>query len=351
MSSTVTIAGRTVGEGHPALVVAEIAQAHDGSLGNAHAYIDAIADAGADAVKFQTHLAAHESTLDEPFRVKFSRQDATRYDYWKRMEFTPDQWAGMAAHARERGLIFLSSPFSVEAVRLLAGLGMPAWKLGSGEYRSVELLDAVAAAGGPVLLSTGMSRWAEIDAMAEALCARGLPFALFQCASRYPTPLEAAGLNVIGELRRRYGVPVGLSDHSGRVFPGLAALARGADLLEVHVVLDRRLFGPDAAASVTTDELRLLVQARDAFAVMDRHPVDKDRAAESLGEVRGLFTKSVAPARALAAGTVLEAGMLVPRKPGTGIPYAEAGRLAGRRLRRDVTPDRLLTPEDLDDPS
>ena len=120
-------AGRPAGAG--CVVIGEVAQSHDGSLGLAHAFIDAIADAGADAVKFQTHIASAESTPAEPWRVKFSPQDATRYDYWKRMEFTPEGWAGLAAHAADRGLIFLSSPFSDEAVELLERIGMPAWKI------------------------------------------------------------------------------------------------------------------------------------------------------------------------------------------------------------------------------
>src|SRR5215813_8683238 len=119
---------QTVGKSRQTTVIAEVAQAHDGSLGTAHAYIDAIARAGADAVKFQTHIAAAESTPGEPWRVKFSPQDATRYDYWKRMEFTEAQWQGLADHARQAGLIFLSTPFSFEAVELLDRLGMPAWK-------------------------------------------------------------------------------------------------------------------------------------------------------------------------------------------------------------------------------
>ena len=123
----------TIGEDQPCLIVAEVAQAHDGSLGMAHAYIDAIADAGADAVKFQTHIAAAESTPQEPWRIKFSQQDATRYDYWQRMEFTEAQWLGLKDHADERGLIFLSSPFSVEAVDLLSRIGVAAWKVPSGE--------------------------------------------------------------------------------------------------------------------------------------------------------------------------------------------------------------------------
>src|SRR5947207_6073547 len=137
-------------------IVGEVAQAHDGSLGMAHAFIDAVARAGADAVKFQTHLAASESTPAEPWRTKFSPQDGSRYEYWKRMEFTPEQWSGLADHAHQCGLIFLSSPFSPDAVALLDRLGVPAWKVASGEVTNVPLLEAIARTGKPVLLSSGM---------------------------------------------------------------------------------------------------------------------------------------------------------------------------------------------------
>ena len=132
-----------------ALIIAEVAQAHDGSLGAAHAYIDAAARAGADAVKFQTHIAAAESSPAEPWRVKFSLQDATRYDYWRRMEFTEEQWAGLRMHADERGLQFLSSPFSVEAAQLLRRVGVSAWKIASGEVNNVPLFDFMLSTGLP----------------------------------------------------------------------------------------------------------------------------------------------------------------------------------------------------------
>ena len=155
--ATIVISGREIGLGRPAFIIAEVAQAHDGSLGAAHAFIDVAADAGVDAIKFQTHIAAAESTLDEPFRVRFSAQDQTRYAYWRRMEFAPEQWQGLADHARDRDLVFLSSAFSLEAVRMLAGIGMPAWKVGSGEIASSSLLEAMCETGAPILLSTGMS--------------------------------------------------------------------------------------------------------------------------------------------------------------------------------------------------
>lgn len=346
--SDFSIGSHKIGSGGGTFIIAEIAQAHDGSLGTAHAYIDAVAETGADAVKFQTHIAAEESTLDEPFRIKFSQQDATRYDYWKRMEFTEEQWEGLAKHARERDLIFLSSAFSVKAVEILRNVGMPAWKVGSGEVWSEALLNAMVQNGSPILLSTGMSTYNEIEATVNRIKERGLPFAVFQCTSKYPTSLEEVGLNVIEEIRKRFKCPVGLSDHSGSIFPGLAAMALGVDLLEVHVTFHRRMFGPDVPASVTLDEFRLLIEVRDAFHRMFNNPVDKDLSALELSGTKALFTKSVAPARPLPQGTVLERDMMTLKKPGTGISSDRLKELIGRRLIREVTPERLLRWEDLE---
>ena len=346
---TMTVAGRPIGPGHPAFVIAEVAQAHDGSLGLAHSFIDAAASAGADAVKFQTHIAAAESTLDEPFRIRFTSQDDTRYAYWRRMEFTAEQWAELAAHAAERKLVFLSSVFSLEATQLLSRLGVAAWKIASGELGSTAMLDAMAASGAPFIMSTGMSTWAEIESTAAYLRTLSRPLAVLQCTSKYPTSLQDVGLNVIHELRERLGCPVGLSDHSGSVFPPLAALAQGADVLEVHLAFDRSMFGPDAKASLTVAELRQVVAARDAFAAIAVHPVDKDAAAADAAPMRSLFMRSVAPVRELPAGAVLTRDMLALKKPGTGIPAADLPKLVGQKLKRDVLPNRLLKWDDIGD--
>jgi N-acetylneuraminate synthase len=326
-----------------------VAQAHDGSLGLAHAFVDAAAEAGADAIKFQTHIAAEESTLDEPFRVTLSQQDTTRFEYWRRMEFTPEQWASIAEHTRARGLFFLSSGFSCAAIDLLAKIGVCAWKIASGEHRSDDLLDRMLETRLPMIVSTGMSPYEEVDMTVARLRHAQVPFALLQCTSRYPTPLAEVGLNVVDEYRRRYQCPVGLSDHSGQIFPALAAMARGSDIIEVHLTFDRRMFGPDVVASLTVDELSLLCSARDAFDEMNRNPVDKDRMAEALDSMRSLFRKSVAPSRPLPVGTLLERDMLTLKKPGTGIPPDAIETLIGRRVSRDVSPEHILTWRDLDD--
>lgn len=323
------------------LLIGEVAQAHDGSLGTAHAFIDAIAEAGADAVKFQTHIAAAESTPGEPWRVRFSRQDESRYDYWKRMEFTEEQWAGLKRHAEERGLLFLSSPFSVEAAEMLERLRVKAWKVASGEVSNPVLLDYLIGTGKPVLLSTGMSPLDEID----AAVARIEEPVVMQCTTAYPCPPEKVGLNLIPFFRERYGCPVGLSDHSGTIYPGLAAVTLGAEVVEVHVTLSREAFGPDVPASLTTAELRQLVEG---VRFLERAlPVDKDAMAVEMEPLRRMFTKSVVARLDLPAGTVLAPEHLAAKKPGGGIPAARLRELIGGRLRRAVKADEPLRFEDL----
>ena len=348
MSLDLKIGGHSVGTGKPCMIIAEVAQAHDGSLGTAHAYIDAVADCGADAVKFQTHIAAAESTPDEPWRIKFSPQDATRYDYWKRMEFTEAQWVGLKRHADERGLLFLSSPFSFEAVDLLDRIGVAAWKIPSGETANTPMLDRMLATGLPVLLSTGMSPQSEIDDAVQHIRKSGVPLVIFQCTSAYPCPPEKVGLNLISSFRERYDCPVGLSDHSGTIYPGLAAVTLGIQMLEVHVTFSREMFGPDVPASVTTAELRQLVAGIRFIEKMMINPVDKEEMARDMKALRSMFTKSVVARRKIEAGTILTNDDVTLKKPGTGIPAARLPEIVGRRLKRSIAADTLISEEDFD---
>jgi len=342
-----TNAARTLGLKHGVFLIAEVAQGHDGSLGMAHAYIDAIAKTGADAVKFQTHIAAAESTPGEPWRVKFSRQDATRYNYWKRMEFTEEQWHGLREHAHERGLEFLSSPFSIEAVELLTRVGVAAWKVASGEVSNTPMFERMAATGLPILLSTGMSPLSEIDAAVDLVKTHELPLIVLQCTSVYPCPPEKIGLNLIPFFRERYGCGVGLSDHSGVIYSGLAAATLGIEALEVHVTLSREMFGPDVSSSITTAELRQLVEGIRFIEKMRAHPVDKEAMAAELALMRNLFTKSIVARIDLPAGTLLQNEHLTLKKPGTGIPAARLPELIGRTLRCSVKADQFLQECDL----
>ena len=330
------------------LIIGEVALTHDGSLGLAHAFVDAIASAGADAVKLQTHIAAAESTPSEPFHVKFSRQDKTRYDYWKRMEFSEEGWRGLAEHARERGLLFLSSPFSVRAVEMLERIEMPLWKIASGETSNNLLLDRILDTGRPVLLSTGMSPVEEIDGAVARVRARKVDVGVFQCTTAYPCPAEKVGLNMLQFYRERYGCWVGLSDHSATIYPGLAGAATGMDMLEVHVTLSREMFGPDVVASITTAELRQLVDGVRFIERMRAHPIDKNASAQETAPLRKLFTRSLVASSDLPAGTVISREHVAIKKPGTGLAPDRLEEVIGRRLARPVAADQVLAAEDIE---
>lgn len=264
------------------------------------------------------------------------------------MEFTEEQWYGLKEHAEERGLKFLSSPFSIEAMELLMRVGVAAWKVGSGEVNNVPMFERMCATRLPIFLSTGMSPLKEIDAAVKRIKARGLELTLLQCTSAYPCPPEKVGLNMIPFFRERYGCAVGLSDHSGTIYPGLAAAMCGIQVLEVHVTLSREMSGPDVPSSVTTAELRQLVEGVRFIEKMVANPVDKDAIAQEMIPLRRLFTKSVVVRMALPAGTVLREEHLALKKPGTGIPADQLPELIGRRLRWDVETDQLLKEEDME---
>jgi len=280
--------------------------------------------------------------------VKFSPQDDTRFDYWKRMEFTEDQWRGLKEHADERGIFFLSSPFSEEAVDLLSRVGVAAWKIASGQITDLWMLERLAKTGWPLLFSTGMSPIDEVRWAVSWARSQGLEAAVMQCTSAYPSTLERVGLNVMTAFREELGVPVGLSDHTGTIYPSLAAAALGAQLVEVHVTMSRQAFGPDVPASVTFKELRELVQGVRATETMLANPVDKDAVAGEMTEMRELFTKSIVARRDLEAGASLGAGDLTTKKPGRGISARRKHDVVGRRLLRAVKAGDFLSEEDIE---
>ena len=329
-------------------IIAEVAQAHDGSLSLAHAYIDAIADTGADAVKFQTHIAEAESTLEEPWRVKFSYQDKSRYDYWKRMEFSVEQWSELAEHSRSRGLDFLSSPFSVEAAIILEKIGVKQWKIGSGEIYNPILLDYLLGTNIPILFSSGMSSIADIDNVINQAIKKSIPFGIFQCSSSYPTPPELWGLEVLSSFRERYNCPVGLSDHSGDIYAGLAATTLGADFIEVHVTFDKHMFGPDVSSSVTVNELKQLVTGSKLIKSSLNNKDDKDILVSDTSNLKKTFGRSLALVSGLSAGSKLSKKDLTLKKPGTGILYDDINKVIGRSLKTHKGIDKLLTWDDLE---
>ncbi len=329
-------------------LIAEIGQAHEGSLGIAHSYIDALADTGIDAVKFQTHIAEAESSIYEPFRVKFSYEDTTRFDYWKRMEFTPEQWAGLKKHCEDKGLEFISSPFSNAAVDLLAQLEVQKYKIGSGEVSNFLMLEKIARTGKAILLSSGMSSFTELDATLHFLRPFGNSISILQCTTAYPTQPEQWGLNVIPELKNRYNLPVGFSDHSGDIYAGLAAVTLGASILEFHVVFHKKMFGPDAPASLTPAQIKLLVKGVRQLEIALSISIDKEQN-EHFQPLKAIFEKSLAVNKALPQGYQLTMNDLEAKKPkGYGLDANLFSDVLGKKLNRPLNAWEFLQASDLE---
>jgi N,N'-diacetyllegionaminate synthase len=328
-------------------IIAEIGQAHEGSLGILHSYIDALALTGVDAVKFQMHIAEAESSEHEPFRVKFSLEDETRFDYWKRMGFTLEQWKGIKQHCDAAGLDFICSPFSNLAVDWLEVMGVEEYKIGSGEVNNFLLLEKIAQTGKSVILSSGMSSYAELDKTVEFLKERNVNFSILQCTTAYPTQPEQYGLNVIQELNKRYNVPVGFSDHSAKIETCIAATALGASILEFHVVFDRQLFGPDSKSSLTISETKDLVVAVRNIARALSHPIDKNNTAE-FSTLKQIFEKSLAVNKDLPKNHILTFADLESKKPkGFGIDASRFQEVIGKPLNKDLRQWDFLNEGDL----
>jgi len=329
-------------------IIAEIGQAHEGSLGILHSYIDALATTGIDAIKFQTHIAEAESSEHEPFRVKFSYEDATRYDYWKRMSFTLEQWKGIKSHCDEVGLEFVSSPFSNAAVDLLEEAGVSRYKIGSGEVNNLLMLEKIAKTRKPIILSSGMSSFTELDVSVDFLQKRNIDVSVLQCTTAYPTKPEEWGLNVIDELKARYDLPTGFSDHSGDIFACLAAVAKGAEILEFHAVFDKRMFGPDTKASITIDEIKKLVEGVRAIEISLKHNIDKQDNAR-FSELKGIFEKSLAVNKDLKAGAVITFDDLEAKKPkGHGMDASQYQSVIGKKVSIDLKQWDFLTLDSLE---
>jgi sialic acid synthase SpsE len=324
------------------LIIAEAGMNHDGSLGNAIRLAEVAAEAGADAVKFQLHDAAAETTRDAPSPPYF--QHETRFEYFERTAFTDNQWRTLKSACDAAGIEFLCSAFSVEALERLEALGAARHKIPSGEVTNLELIRAAAATGKPLLLSSGMSSWAELDAAVEAA---GESVTVLQCTSAYPTQPERVGLNLLAELRQRYGKPVGLSDHALGHYASLAAVALGAVAIEKHFTLSNELYGPDAALALEPYELEELVDGIREIEAMLASPVDKDDL-EPYADMKRVFEKSVVATADIPAGTVIERGMLAAKKPGTGIPARRLDEVVGRRARVDIAADSVLAEDALE---
>ena len=324
-------------------LIAEIGSVHDGSFGNAQKLIELAADCGAHAVKFQTHLAETETTKSAPSPPYFSEE--SRIDYFRRLTFTEEQWIHLRELAHRRDLSFVSSPFSEEAVALLERVEIDAYKIASGEVTNLPMLEAVAVTGRPTYLSSGMSSWDELDKAVACLKDR-VDLTVLQCSSIYPCPPERVGLNVIGQIRERYSVPVGLSDHTLTATAAIAAAMLGATVIEKHLTFSKRMYGSDAANAMEPSEFGALASSLQEVDSMLAAPVDKDDLQPYRGMKR-IFEKSIVAASDILPGTMLDMEHLAFKKPGDGMPAARYPALIGRRTVRPLKADQQIGEEDV----
>ncbi|MCZ7527696.1 MAG: pseudaminic acid synthase [Acidimicrobiia bacterium] len=333
------VGGRPVGEGAPVLVIAEMSANHLGDLGRARDIVRAAADAGADAVKLQTYTP-EGMTLDvddDRFRVGGGLLWEQRHLYELYAEAaTPWEWhEELVALAGDLGLLCFSSPFDPGAVELLERLGVPAYKIASFELVDLPLVRRVAETGKPIVVSTGMATIEEIDDVVGAARSAGAPdVALLRCTSAYPAPVAEMDLRTIPDMAERWGVPVGLSDHTLGTTVAVAAVALGACIVEKHLTLRRADGGPDGAFSLEPDELAALVGAiretESALGAVRYGPAERERA--SLAFRRSLFVVSD-----VRAGEPFTPDNVRSIRPGDGLAPRHLDEVLGRRAACDVS--------------
>lgn len=340
---TFEIGGKPVGGGAPCYVIAEAGANHNRDFGMARELIDVAADAGADAVKFQTYTGAGIYSSKTP-RFEYLKDERSPQELLEAISLPRDWQPKLAAHAGDRGIHFFSSPFDHEAVDGLAELGVPAMKIASFEIVDLPLIRKAASVGVPLIVSTGMAVYGEIeDALAAAASEGNSSVALLRCASVYPAPPSIMNLRAMGTLRTAFGVPVGLSDHTMGISVPAGAAALGMDLLEKHFTLSRDLEGPDHPFAIEPGELKAMVEAvRDVEAALGNGRVEGP-SEEEKGEMYRLARRSVIAAVDIPAGTQFTREMLTVKRPGYGIPPKYIELIVGRTARVDIEFDDVIT--------
>jgi N,N'-diacetyllegionaminate synthase len=318
-------------------IIAEIGNTHEGSLGLAKQFIKVAAETGIDAVKMQTHIFEAESLEDAPNPPYFKNE--SRKEYFERTAFTVEQWRELKRYSEEELKIdFFSSPFSLEAVDMLEDIGVDTYKIASGEVSNVPLLEKVAKTGKRVLLSSGMSSWAELDEAVEILQSNGCKdLVVLQCTSEYPCPAKESGLNIIDKLKERYkDITIGYSDHTLGVAIPLAAVIKGANVIEKHFTLSQNMYGSDAMNSTEPAEFKRLVDEIRQVEKAMSHKVNKDEKVKSLSNMKMTFEKSIVSKTPLNKLDTISLEHLAFKKPGDGIPAREYKRILGKKLNKNV---------------
>jgi pseudaminic acid synthase len=345
------IGERPVGPGHPCYVIAEAGSNHNRDLDMAFRLIDVAAEAGADAVKFQTYTAEGLYSRRTPDMGYLKDQGLVgeRESVWeliKRVEIPWEWHADLSAHASEAGIAFFSTPFQEEAVDLLEGLGVPAFKIASYEVNHLPLIERAARTGKPLLISTGMASLGDIERALDTAAAAGArDLLVMHCAVNYPPRFEDLNLRAIPTLQSAFQIPIGWSDHTPGHTADVVAVALGACAVEKHFTLSRNQEGPDHPFALEPDELAAMVKAiRETEASLGS---SVKRVTEAEAEMFRLGRRSLVASRDIAAGAALTRDDLAIKRPGFGIPVHDIDQVVGRHLARAVAEDEVLQWDDL----
>jgi N-acetylneuraminate synthase len=315
-------------------IIAEVGLAHDGSLGVAKSYIDLAAKIGADAVKFQIHIAEYESSSDEKFRVNIFPQDKTRYEYWKRTSFNYEQWLFLKNYSKKKKIDFLSSPFSLESCKIIKKLKTKYWKISSGEINNTPLLIEIAKTNRPIFLSTGMSDYKEIEDALKIIYQYHKKVIILQCTSIYPCPPEKIGLEQIIELKKRFNLQIGYSDHTGDIFSSLAAVSLGAKLIEFHITFSKDFFGPDTSSSLTPNQAKYLVNGIKYINKLLVTPIKKNRS--EFKNLRKIFNKGIYAKNDMKKNQVIKMNDLSFLKPVKYMMAKDFKKILGKKLKKEI---------------
>ena len=339
-ASTMKIAHRLIGPEHPPLVIAEIGINHGGDFDVAKNMVALAASAGAECVKHQTHFVEDEMT-EEAKSIVPPNANKSIWDIMVESALSSDEEIALKDYAESLGLIYISTPFSRKAANFLSEIGVPAFKIGSGEVDNIPLVRHISSLGKPVIMSTGMQSIDTIGASVEVLRASGVPFALLECTNLYPSPPEIVSLAGISELKAAFpDVIVGFSDHSIGPDMALASVSLGACIIERHFTDSRYRGGPDISCSMDPAELRFLVdRSKEIFTAV----CNKKQRTESEEAVYRFARSSVVMDRDLKAGETLTSADIWTRRPGTGeIAGSEFDKVVGKTLRKDMARNTQL---------
>jgi N,N'-diacetyllegionaminate synthase len=329
-------------------IISEIGLSHEGSLGFALKFIEASKKSGADMVKFQYHIPDQESSNKEDFRINFSLQDNSRWGYWERTSFNIKEWKIIIDECNAQDITFCTSVFSKKAAKIMIDFGVKNLKLGSGDFFNEELLEFFLKWDGNLYLSTGLATTKEIESTIFFFKESTLSnLTIFQCTSKYPTPYNQVGIDIMLEIKHKFDVHVGLSDHSKGIDSALVAICNGASAIEKHVTFSENLFGPDVTASITFEELARLSKFRDNYVEIIKE-VNKDQITSELQKEKKLFGRSLGVTRSCKSGEILKESDFCLRKPAGGLSWGDRSQLVGKRVKKDIEIDELLNLEDFE---